>query len=232
VLWAQGCQDSAEDGYFSPGGRHHSPHLKVTCSPPCSSSRCCWGCNIWPQSTRGSRSSILLQVASGALMRAHLLDAGPGTKKQTPTRTDYLELTAHTETGSSSDTYHRRVHTCHTPRTSPFLSFHSFHLGFSLLGALHHCVTSLSTPQPSCVLCPASRDPESAVRSGGLAASSHLPALSGPHAPLHHSLSLSAHCAPVSRVCQTWLQLHGLGPQLLFAKKAATAVCGSCTEPG
>lgn len=57
--------------------------LKVTCSPPCRSSRCCWGWNIWLQSTRGSRSSIVPQAAGGARNERTFAGRGALSKERT-----------------------------------------------------------------------------------------------------------------------------------------------------
>lgn len=83
VLWTEGRKDTVEDRASCSGGRCLSSHLKVTCSPPCRSSRCCRGCNIWQQSTRGRHPSIVLWAASGAMMRGHWLGGRASTKRQT-----------------------------------------------------------------------------------------------------------------------------------------------------
>lgn len=79
----EGCKDTVEDISSCSGGRCLSSYLKVTCSPPCGSSRCCWGCNIWLQSMYGCQPSIVLQAAGGAVKRGHLLDRRVRTKRQT-----------------------------------------------------------------------------------------------------------------------------------------------------
>lgn len=67
------------DTYCS-AARCLSSRLKVTCSPPCFSSRCCWGCNIWPQSTHGSGHPLFCKLPGEPVMRGHLSALEPGTK--------------------------------------------------------------------------------------------------------------------------------------------------------
>lgn len=58
-------KDTEEDGCVLLRGQVSQPHVKVTCSPPCRYSRCCWGCNIWPPGTHRSRHPLFRRLPVG-----------------------------------------------------------------------------------------------------------------------------------------------------------------------
>lgn len=210
--------------------RSLSPHLKVTCSLPCCSSRCCWRCNIWPQSSCGSGHPSCYRLPVGPVMRGHLLGWEHRNRQSGPEESLVAPDWPCAQTSRRGGVRCEAQCTArpHAPKAGPRLSFYSVSPCISLFGA-PCCPLHVPTP-------PADRRP-GILRSrcpgqGGLgeqraaaAASSQWVIRSPPLLALRPVCSLQRFC-------------HRLGPRLLVHRAggsvvpAIASVCPSvCLRP-